>query len=101
MYTNSNGKINECEKGYIDQLIEYGYLKRDNSVVKPGVLIFNKGKSIDKNNEILTNLKNEIIELLKECSDINRGYIVDQALEDGWLKYDENTINTVVAFIYK
>ena len=44
---------------------------------------------------------NEIIELLKECSDINRGYIVDQALEDGWLKYDEDTINTVGAFIYK
>lgn len=96
-----NGKIDECERGYIDQLIEYGYLKNDNSVVKPNVLIFNKGKSIDKNNEILTNLKNEIIELLKECSDINRGYIVDQALEDGWLKYDEDTINTVGAFIYK
>ena len=96
-----NGKINECEKGYIDQLIKYGYLKKDNNVIKPNVLIFNRGKSIDKNNEILSNLKNEIIELLKECSDINRGYIVDQSLEDGWLKYDGDTINTVGAFIYK
>ena len=96
-----NGKINECEKGYIDQLIQYGYLKKDNNVIKPNVLIFNKCKSIDKNNEILTNLKNEIIELLKECSGIKRGYIVDQALEDGWLKFDDDTINTVGAFIYK
>ena len=83
------------------KLIHYGYLKNDNGVVKPNVLIFNKGKSIDKNNEILTNLKNEIIELLKECSGINRGYIVDQALEDGWLEFDDDTINTVGAFIYK
>lgn len=45
-------------------------------------------------------LKNEIVELLKKCSDINRGYIVDQALEDGWLKFDEDTINTIGAFIY-
>jgi RNA polymerase sigma factor (sigma-70 family) len=96
-----NGKINECEKGYIDQLIQYGYLKKDNNVIKPNVLIFNKCISIDKNNEILTNLKNEIIELLKECSGIKRGYIVDQALEDGWLKFDDDTINTVGAFIYK
>lgn len=96
-----NGKINECEKGYIDQLIQYGYLKKDNNVIKPNVLIFNKCKSIYKNNEILTNLKNEIIELLKECSGIKRGYIVDQALEDGWLKFDDDTINTVGAFIYK
>ena len=96
-----NGKINECEKGYIDQLIQYGYLKKDNNVIKPNVLIFNKCISIDKNNEILTNLKNEIIELLKECSGINRGYIVDQALEDGWLEFDDDTINTVGAFIYK
>ncbi len=96
-----NGKIAECEKGYIKQLVNYGYLKDDNGVVKPNVLIFNKGKSIDKNHKILTNLKNEILELLIECSDINRGYIVDQALEDGWLKFDEDTINTVGAYIFK
>ena len=96
-----NGKIDDCEEGYINQLIHYGYLKNDNGVVKPNILIFNKGKSLDKNNEILTNLKIEIIELLKECSNIHRGYIVDQALEDGWLKFDEDTINTVGAFIYK
>lgn len=39
--------------------------------------------------------------LFKQCSSIERGYIIDQALEDGWLKFDENTINTVGDFIYK
>ncbi len=39
--------------------------------------------------------------LFKQCSLIERRYIIDQVLEDGWLKFDENTINTVGAFIYK
>ena len=46
-------------------------------------------------------MKNEILELLKQSSSIERGYIIDQALKDGWLKYDDNTINTVGAYIYK
>ena len=67
--------------------------EKDNNTIKPNVLIFNKCKSIDKNNVNLTNLKNEIIKSLKECSDINRGYIVNQLLEDGWLKFDNDIIN--------
>jgi len=96
-----NNRIDECENGYIKQLIKYGYLKNDNDVVKPNIIIFNKGKPLNEVDVVLTNLKNEIIDLLKQCSDINRGYIVDQALEDGWLKFDENTINTIGAYIYK
>lgn len=96
-----NGKIDECDKGYIDQLLSYGYLKNDNGIIKPNILIFNKGKSLSKDNQILTNLKNEIIELLKQCSSIECGYIIDQALEDGWLTFDENTIHTVGTYIYK
>lgn len=66
-----NERIKECDKGYIEQLLSYGYLK------------------------------NEIMNLFKQCSLIERGYIIDQALEDGWLKFDENTINTVGDIIYK
>ena len=40
-------------------IIWYG--EKDNSTIKPHILIFNKCKSIDKNNVNLTNLKNEII----------------------------------------
>lgn len=96
-----NERIKECDKGYIEQLLSYGYLKNDNGVIKPNVLIFNKGKSLGNDNQKLTDLKNEIMNLFKQCSSIERGYIIDQALEDGWLKFDENTINTVGAFIYK
>ena len=31
---------------------------------------------------------------------IDRGFILDQALADGWLKYDENTSPVVGAYLY-
>lgn len=92
-----NDRTDECDKRHIEQLLSYEYLKNDNGVIVPNVLIINQGKSLVSNHK----LKNEIIDLLKQCRSIQRGYIIDQAIEDGWLKYDENTINTVGAFIYK
>lgn len=94
-----NNKVEECDNNYIKVLLDYGYLKKVNDEIKPNVLIINNDKHIT-NSESINNLKNEIIELLKQTSSIERGYIIDQALEDGWLKYDENTINTVGAYIY-
>ena len=38
---------------------------------------------------------------MDKAKDISRGYIIDQAINLGWLKFDENTINTVGAYIYK
>ena len=37
------------------------------------------------------------------CSDVNfeRGYVLEQALCDGWLHYDENTSPVIGAYIYK
>ena len=96
-----NDRIDECDKGYIEQLLLYGYLKIENNKIRPNVLIFNKGNLKVNENKELTNLKNEILELLKQSSSIERGYIIDQALKYGWLKYDDNTINTVGAYIYK
>lgn len=99
-----NGKLNECERGYVDQLLQYGYLKEHKGLIQPNVVVFDNTSDSKCSDEVtfkMTNLKNEIIELLKQTSSISRGYIIDQALEDGWLKYDENTINTIGAYIYK
>ena len=35
-------------------------------------------------------MKDDIYSLFKQASDIERGYIVEQAILDGWLKYDDN-----------
>lgn len=95
-----NDRINECDKGYVEQLLSYGYLKKDSNGIQPNVLIFTEGNEKNKSKK-LAQLRNEIMELLKEVPFIERGYIVEQALEDGWLNFDKNTINTVGAYIDK
>lgn len=85
-----------CEKTYLERLIAFGYLKKDGS---PNVLIFN-GNAKTQPTEKLTALKEEIKELFKKAPHIQRGYVVEQAIENGWLVYDERTLPTVGAYIY-
>jgi RNA polymerase sigma factor (sigma-70 family) len=99
-----NGKIDECDQRYIDSLLKYGYLKKNDDVIEPNVVVFDSRAESNCSSEIkskMGDLENEICELIKQTPSISRGYIVDQTLDNGWLKYDENTINTVGAFIYK
>ena len=98
-----NNRVNECEKEKIEKLINYGYLKKKGNIIEPNIVIFNnhnKDEIDDKVMMNILNIKKEIIDLFKKAPLIERGYIIDQAIENGWLKYDENTINTVGAFIY-
>ena len=44
--------------------------------------------------------KNEIFALFNQAPSIERGYVVEQAILNGWLKYDDDTINTIGAYIY-
>lgn len=85
-----------CEKTYLERLIAFGYLKKDGS---PNVLIFNENAK-SQPTEKLTALKEEIKKLFKKAPHIQRGYIVEQAIENGWLVYDERTLPTVGAYIY-
>lgn len=57
---------------------------------------------VNRNGIRIKNIRNadEIGVLIAQASSVSRGYVVEQALEDGWLRYDEHTINTVGAFIY-
>ena len=63
-------------------------------------LVIFDGNAKDTENEKLSALRNEIISIFKQTPTITRGYIVEQAIDDGWLKYDENSIKTIGAFIY-
>ncbi len=98
-----SGKSEECERGYVDKLLEYGYLKTVDGVLTPNVLILDrdaKARGTAETTEKLSALKQEIFELFAKAPAIKRGYVVEQALSDGWLKYDENTDKTVGAYIY-
>lgn len=97
------GKAEDGEKDYIEKLLEYGYIKNTNGVIEPNVVVFDSNAEKPDNAELtarLTVLISEINALIVQVPSISRGYVVEQALEDGWLKYDENTINTIGAYIY-
>ena len=102
MWLVCSGRIEACEKSYLEKMLEYGYLKKEGSII-PNVVIFDRNAEEPHNEELsqkLTSLKNEIFALFNQAPDIERGYVVEQAILDGWLKYDENTINTIGAYIY-
>ena len=85
-------------------MLKYGYLKKNGDMIEPNVVVYEPNAESNCISEIknkMDELKNEICELIKQAPSISRGYIVDEALANGWLKYDENTINTVGAYIYK
>ena len=97
-----SGRIEACEHFYLKKLLEYGYLKKEDSIV-PNLVIFDRNAEKPNNEQLadkLTALKEDICSLFKQAPDIERGYIVEQAILDGWLKYDDKTINTIGAYIY-
>ncbi len=97
-----SGRTEACEKSYLEKLLEYGYLKKEGSII-PNVVIFDRNAEKTYNEQLtekLTSLKDDIYSLFKQTPDIERGYIVEQAILNGWLKYDDDTINTIGAYIY-
>jgi len=97
-----SGRTESCEKSYLEKLLEYGYLKKEGSII-PNVVIFDRNAEKPYNEQLtekLTSLRDDIYNLFKHAPDIERGYIVEQAILDGWLKYDDDTINTIGAYIY-
>ena len=96
-----NDRLDECDKIYIYELLTIGYLKEENNIIKPNIQILNKYNPLNTSNTKIIELNREIVELLKKTKLFERGYIIDDAIENGWLKYDENTTNTIGAYIYK
>lgn len=99
-----NGKADECEPTYVKTMLEYGYIKEENGKLLPNVVVFDGQAENPCNADLtakLTGLKNEIIDLFKQAPSIERGYAVEQALADGWLKYSDDLIPTAGAYIYR
>ena len=92
------GKFEDCDKNIIDKLISYGHVKIVDGTYVPNILIVKDSTFNIISNSNLQLIK-EIYDLLETVPSIERGYILDQALEAGWLHYDENTPKNVGAFI--
>lgn len=98
------GKGEACEKAYIDALLKYGYLKKVGNEIKPNLVVFDRNAQPRCSKEVgdeLSKLYKEAIELIKKAPSISRGYVIDKAIENGWLVYSDDMMPTVGAFIYK
>ena len=97
------GELHACESGYVEKLLAYGYLKREGDAIVPNVVIFDR-KAAKPCHEALTRalsaLCEEIMALFRDAPAMKRGYVIEQAIENGWLGYDENTPISIGAYIY-
>ncbi|MBQ8747882.1 MAG: sigma-70 family RNA polymerase sigma factor [Clostridia bacterium] len=92
-----------CEKNYLEKMLEYGYIKQENAEILPNVLIIDANAKETYSEAVraeLRSLRDEIADLLAKAPNTMRGYIVEQAIADGWLKDDEATPATIGAYMY-
>ena len=84
-------------------MLEYGYLRKDNDKIIPNLVVFDRNAHKPYNealNAELSALKDEIYALFRQAPYITRGYVVEQALINGWLTHNDDMINTLGAYIY-
>jgi hypothetical protein len=96
------GRGEDCIPAQAEKLVEYGYAKMVDGVLTPNVLIFERPAGKPENAALagkLGALMQEIFALFAQAPSIERGYVLEQAIEDGWLTYDENTDKAVGAYI--
>lgn len=98
------GDQKECNIFYVDKLIEYGYVKKINDTLKPNTVIFYKKVADKEPSEKIIELRDELVDLFKQTlspyiSFLDRGLIFEQALNDGWLKYDDKSEITIGSYI--
>jgi len=73
-------------------IIIYWIFEKENEEIKPNILILNKYNPLNTSNTKIIELNKEIVELLKKTKFFERGYIIDDAIENGWLKYEKTLI---------
>ena len=98
-----NGSTEASEQGYLKKMLEYGYLRKDNDKIIPNLVVFDRNAHKPYNealNAELSALKDEIYALFRQAPYITRGYVVEQALINGWLTHNDDMINTLGAYIY-
>jgi len=99
-----NGRLAEAKDGTIEKMLSYGYLKKVGDEILPNVVVFDRNAEKMCNAELtakLASLKEEIIGLFRQAPSIERGYVVEQAVKNGWLTFSDDLIPTAGAFIYK
>lgn len=97
------GRAEEAAPECVEKLLGYGYLKRADGILSPQVVVFDRNareRFPEKTSTALAALREEITALIAQTPSVTKAYVVDQALQDGWLKMDEQTLSVIGAYIY-
>lgn len=97
------GRAEEAVPGDVENLLRYGYLKKEDGVLSPQVVVFDRNareQFHQKTSAALAALRREIAALIARTPSVTKAYVVEQALQDGWLKMDEHTLSVIGAYIY-
>lgn len=88
----------------IEKLLQYGYIRMtDDGKLVPALVLLDRNAEESYSAETaasLAALREEIVHLIRQALYITRGYVAEQALENGWLRYDEHTPAAAGAYIY-
>ena len=85
----------------LDRLISYGYFRRDGDKLVPLFVRIDPGAAETYGEDVaakLHSLAQKARETLRENPKLQRGYIIDEAIARGWLRYD-GTLPCVGAYL--
>jgi len=109
------GREDECVPELLRRVAGYGYLRQTETGYMPAIVVFPGANVLDglpeKERAELQAMRNEAAGVLKGLREIvvdsvvpsgMRGYILNEALASGWLRYEEGkTPDTVGAYLYR
>lgn len=106
------GMEEECDQIILDKVTAYGYLRKNETGYMPTICVFAKARSqieglfakVDL--EQVVRLREQSVQIFRELHDVTnsvdfsiRGYILEQALKGGWVKYNEDTPKIIGSYL--
>lgn len=106
------GMEEECDQIILDKVTAYGYLRKNETGYMPTICVFAKARSqieglfakVDL--EQVVRLREQSVQIFQELHDVTnsvdfsiRGYILEQALKGGWVKYNEDTPKIIGSYL--
>ena len=97
----ATGHADKCDPATLARLISYGYLRRDGDRLTPLFVRLDPDAAETYGADVagkLHTLAQKAREMFRENPKLTRGYVIDEAIARGWLRYD-GTLPCVGAYL--
>ena len=97
----ATGHADKCDPATLARLISYGYLRRDGDRLTPLFVRLDPDAAETYGADVagkLHTLAQKAREMFRENPKLSRGYVIDEAIARGWLRYD-GTLPCVGAYL--